>query len=148
MELDYENGIYGFKGEYRWLSNFALFETPVKYNDIWFDSAEQLYQAKKCKRREQFILFDGLTAAQSKEFGKQVELRPDWHEIRLQTMFEVQMIKYNQPKFKALLEQTKGLYIEETNWWGDIFFGVCNGVGENNLGKIIMDVRDNHLFKE
>jgi hypothetical protein len=30
----------------------------------------------------------------------------------------------------------------EGNTWGDTFWGVCNGVGENNLGKTLMNVRE------
>jgi predicted NAD-dependent protein-ADP-ribosyltransferase YbiA (DUF1768 family) len=26
--------------------------------------------------------------------------------------------------------------------WGDRFWGVCNGVGENMLGKLLMQVRE------
>jgi predicted NAD-dependent protein-ADP-ribosyltransferase YbiA (DUF1768 family) len=29
----------------------------------------------------------------------------------------------------------------EGNWWGDVIWGVCNGKGENHLGKILMEVR-------
>jgi hypothetical protein len=29
----------------------------------------------------------------------------------------------------------------EGNFWGDVFWGVCNGVGKNHLGKILMEVR-------
>jgi predicted NAD-dependent protein-ADP-ribosyltransferase YbiA (DUF1768 family) len=29
----------------------------------------------------------------------------------------------------------------EGNSWGDVFWGVCNGIGENNLGKILMEQR-------
>lgn len=145
--LDYENGIYGFNGEYRWLSNFALLEEPVKVCGIKFYTTEALYQACKCKRNDQFVLFDGLTAAESKKFGRQVEMRSDWDSLRLSVMFNVNMIKYKQPKFKMLLGQTRGLYIEEKNSWDDTFFGVCDGVGKNHLGKIIMNIRDNYLFK-
>jgi hypothetical protein len=35
-------------------------------------------------------------------------------------------------------------YLEETNIWKDTFCGVYNGVGENNLGKIIMKTRTYH----
>jgi len=146
--MDKENGIYGFKEEYRWLSNFAALETPIMMYGIKFYTTEQLYQACKCKRMDQFVLFDGLTAAESKKFGKTVEMRRNWSRIRIPVMHRIQMMKYTQPKFKSLLEATKGRYIEETNWWNDTFFGVCNGVGENHLGKIIMDIRDNYLFKE
>jgi predicted NAD-dependent protein-ADP-ribosyltransferase YbiA (DUF1768 family) len=30
----------------------------------------------------------------------------------------------------------------EGNWWGDTYWGVCNGVGENHLGKLLMKIRD------
>lgn len=30
----------------------------------------------------------------------------------------------------------------EGNNWGDTFWGVCNGRGENMLGKLLMEIRD------
>ena len=30
----------------------------------------------------------------------------------------------------------------EGNTWGDKVWGVCDGVGENNLGKTLMRIRD------
>lgn len=45
-------------------------------------------------------------------------------------------------KLRTKLIATGEKYIEETNWWGDIYWGVCNGKGENNLGKILMNVRE------
>lgn len=39
------------------------------------------------------------------------------------------------------LLRTGDAYLEETNNWGDKFWGVCDGEGENHLGKIIMKVR-------
>lgn len=144
--MDRENGIYGFKDEYRWLSNFTTLEYPLYFRNVQFDTTEQLYQACKCKRTEQFLLFDGLTAAESKMFGKQVEIRSDWDKIRIPVMHRIQMLKYQQPKFKALLRETIGLQIYECNNWNDHFFGCdYNLVGENHLGKIIMDIRDNYL---
>ena len=29
----------------------------------------------------------------------------------------------------------------EGNWWKDTYWGVCEGIGENKLGKILMQVR-------
>jgi predicted NAD-dependent protein-ADP-ribosyltransferase YbiA (DUF1768 family) len=29
----------------------------------------------------------------------------------------------------------------EGNWWGDVFWGVCKGVGSNHLGKLLMKLR-------
>lgn len=32
--------------------------------------------------------------------------------------------------------------IVEDNDWGDTFRGICNYEGQNNLGKILMELRD------
>ena len=32
--------------------------------------------------------------------------------------------------------------IEERNCWNDRYWGTVDGIGENNLGKILMSVRD------
>jgi predicted NAD-dependent protein-ADP-ribosyltransferase YbiA (DUF1768 family) len=37
---------------------------------------------------------------------------------------------------------TGDTYLEETNTWGDIWFGVCNGIGKNYLGKMLMEIRE------
>ena len=42
---------------------------------------------------------------------------------------------------------TEDMELIEGNSWGDTFWGVCDGVGENNLGKVLMRVRD-RLNKE
>jgi hypothetical protein len=39
-----------------------------------------------------------------------------------------------------LLDTSDKVLIEENNW-NDTFWGVCNGVGENNLGRLLMQVR-------
>ena len=30
----------------------------------------------------------------------------------------------------------------EGNEWGDTFWGTCDGIGENHLGKILMRIRN------
>ena len=53
-----------------------------------------------------------------------------------------------QAKFKNVTEQemlleTGDAYLEETNYWKDTYWGKCNGVGLNNLGEMLMKIRDN-----
>ena len=44
---------------------------------------------------------------------------------------------------KEMLLATENAYLEETNHWLDRYWGVDeDGVGENNLGKILMAVRE------
>jgi len=49
---------------------------------------------------------------------------------------------YNDPRLKELLRATGDAELVEGNWWGDTFFGVCKGTGENHLGKMLMQVRE------
>jgi hypothetical protein len=42
---------------------------------------------------------------------------------------------------RALLISTGDTQLIEENTWGDTFWGVCNGIGKNMLGIILMDVR-------
>ena len=35
--------------------------------------------------------------------------------------------------------------IVEDNDWGDRFWGICNCEGQNNLGKILMEIRDKNF---
>jgi hypothetical protein len=42
---------------------------------------------------------------------------------------------------KQLLLATGDKELIEGNTWGDTFWGVCNGIGQNHLGKILMAKR-------
>lgn len=56
-------------------------------------------------------------------------------------MYAVCEEKFKQEPFKTLLMRTGESILIEGNTWGDTYFGVCNGVGENNLGKDLMSIR-------
>ena len=45
-------------------------------------------------------------------------------------------------ELKKKLIDTGDATLIEGNTWNDTFWGVCNGVGENNLGKILMKIRE------
>ena len=44
------------------------------------------------------------------------------------------------------MEDTNNEELIEGNTWNDTYWGVCNGRGQNHLGKILMKVRS--LLKE
>ena len=136
------NEIKGFSGEYRWLSNFYQLEYPINFLGQEFNTTENLYQAMKCNDYEDFVTIANSSPALAKKLGRQIKLVKNWDLIRLQTMEFVQLLKYEQPTLRNLLIETGDAYIEETNHWNNTFFGVCNGIGENHLGKIIMKIRD------
>ena len=129
-----------FRGEFDWLSNFFLCQ--VEFEGINFSNVEAAFQAAKCldmKERERFF---GLSGGQAKRLGKRVELRPDWEDVKIDIMRQVLKSKFNQnPELREKLIATGDAELIEGNNWGDTFYGVCRGVGQNHLGKLLMEVR-------
>ena len=71
------------------------------------------------------------------------EVRQDWHDIKFSVLRDLNFQKYrNSPKLRQMLLNTGDAVLEEGNTWGDTYWGICNGVGENNLGKILMEIRE------
>jgi predicted NAD-dependent protein-ADP-ribosyltransferase YbiA (DUF1768 family) len=56
--------------------------------------------------------------------------------------------KFQQEPYKQLLIDTGHVHIQEGNHWYDAYWGVRTdtGKGQNHLGRIIMDIRDELLF--
>jgi len=131
--------IDGFFGEYRWLSNFHLAE--VTYEGVKYPSVENAYQASKWPK-ESRTPFTKCSASDAKKYGKTMRPAPWWIDARIGIMEDLVLQKFTQhPDLQNLLLATDGQEIVEGNYWGDQFWGVCKGEGENNLGKIIMRVR-------
>lgn len=129
-----------FDGEFAWLSNF--FPCKLEFEGLTFDNSEAAFQAAKCLNPIERTKFVGLAAGKSKRLGKKVELRPDWNDIRIDVMREVLRAKFGQNKDLAeKLVATGDAELIEFNNWRDSFWGVCNGKGQNNLGKLLMQVR-------
>lgn len=132
--------IKGFFGPHRFLSNFAT--VKIRFNGLLFPSVEHAYVAAKTldPQKQRFIAhieFPG----EAKQYGKRLELRPDWDITKFDFMRDFLIQKFVQEPYQTKLLNTGDAYIEETNYWDDHVWGVCNGVGENHLGKLLMTVR-------
>ena len=79
-----------------------------------------------------------------KSIGKTIKEQPDWYIQKWAILLYALREKFNKPRYKQLLLNTENLYIEETNWWGDCYFGVDikSGLGFNILGCMIIHVRN------
>ena len=123
------------------LSNF--WECTVVYNGMQFRNSESAFQAQKCVDHSDKYKFIALSGAEAKALGRKVDIRKDWDEVKLKIMYEVLQAKFAQnPDLYNKLKDTGDKEIVETNWWYDKYWGVCNGVGENHLGKLLMWIRD------
>ena len=67
---------------------------------------------------------------------------PEYFTVKVKLMFELVLEKFKQnPELKQKLLETGNQELIEGNTWNDTFWGVCNGQGQNWLGKILMLVR-------
>ena len=139
--------ISSFTGRYRFLSNF--YGAPVEYEGVCYPTVEHAFQAAKTLDEGlRLVVRDSPTPGVAKRFGRGLGLRPSWEKIKLGIMADLVWLKFSEDsRLVVKLLRTKDEELVEGNWWGDDFWGVCNGKGENHLGRILMRVRD-RLRKE
>lgn len=134
--------IDSFQGDYRYLSNF--YPSPLQYEGIRYPSVEHAYQgAKTLNIRQRCVVASFETPGGAKRYGKKLELREDWEDIKLRVMARLLLTKFRPTSMLAWkLELTGDAALIEGNWWGDTFWGVCRGEGENHLGRLLMSIRE------
>lgn len=134
------NTISEFRGEYGFLSNF--YAVPVVFEGLMYLNSEAAFQSAKTTDMSVREEFTHLSAVDAKRRGRYVRLREDWENVKLSVMYQVCWAKFSQNEcLKKRLIDTGDANLEEGNTWGDRYWGTVNGVGENNLGKILMRVR-------
>jgi ribA/ribD-fused uncharacterized protein len=130
-----------FQGKYRFLSNFHPSE--IHYDGIIYPTVEHAYQAHKSAVPEaRQGIADAKTPGDAKRMGKKVHMRANWDLIKRSIMFDLVLLKFaTHPDLRKKLLATDEAELIEGNTWGDVWWGVCNGNGRNELGKILMEVR-------
>ena len=141
--------INSFTGKYRFLSNF--WPCDVEMDGFKYKSVEAAYQASKTDIPALRTPFTNLSPSGAKQLGKKLKLRPNWNQVKLVVMHKLLIQKFWPPtqvdrtELGTLLAETYPKELIEGNYWGDTFWGVSSGVGENHLGKLLMALRD-HLL--
>lgn len=133
--------ISSFSGAYEFLSNF--YPCKICLYNREYPTAEHAFQAMKCVYeldRERIAACP--TPADAKHLGKQIKMRADWNKIRVDVMHGILVQKFSHTELAAKLLATGDEELVEGNTWHDTFWGVCDGVGENMLGKLLMKVRN------
>ena len=77
-----------FKGQYRFLSNFYPLEYPIRFNGFEFWTSEHLYVALKVTQDAglQQIIASFETPGKAKKYGRNLNIRHDWEEIKFRCM--------------------------------------------------------------
>lgn len=145
MNFFQKEPITSFSGQYRFLSNF--YPCEVQFEGILYPSSEHAYMAAKTTDEQLKRLIATIPkASDAKKFCRKVVLREDWDNVRLDYMERILRVKFALPDLRDKLKATQNRILIEGNHWGDTFWGESPvGNGENNLGKILMKIRDSQL---
>ena len=161
--------INSFRKEFYYLSNF--YEIPVTYNGLTYQNNEAAFQAQKTLDEKERMSFTRMNPSEAKHAGRRITLRKDWEAVKVGIMHDIVEAKFRQnPSLAAKLIGTGNVYLEEGkamlflrkstagNTWGDRTWGSqcpvdigfeptgvkrrpVDGKGANNLGRILMDIR-------
>ena len=148
--------INSFTGRWSFLSNF--YPCKIVHQGITYPSTEHFYVSQKVNDDQvingQFypkadvreMIAHVSTPGQVKRFGRNLKLRKDWDDVKLEVMEWCLREKFKDEKLKEMLLQTGDEELIEGNYWHDNFFGSCScekcgNKGENNLGKLLMKIR-------
>ncbi|MBO5435308.1 NADAR family protein [bacterium] len=133
--------INNFRGKFFFLSNF--YSADVKYDGLLYKNNEAAFQAQKTLDLRERKTFAYMSPSEAKKAGRHVKLRPDWETVKYDYMLDICRAKFAQnPALAEQLIATGDEELIEGNDWGDKTWGMVNGEGQNLLGKILMQVRD------
>jgi ribA/ribD-fused uncharacterized protein len=113
-----------------------------------YPTAEHAYQAAKVESLAiKTKIKNCPTPAAAKDWLETHKIKPapGWTNAKkLVVMEEILMIKFvgKEPLLTRALLATGDANLIEGNTWDDTFWGVCNNSGENNLGRLLMKIRE------
>jgi ribA/ribD-fused uncharacterized protein len=134
--------ITSFTGENAFLSNF--YPSKIEVFGSGFETVEHFFQSfKMTNASDAYFVARQPTPGKAKRTAKSLPKRADWELIKQCVMYTGCMMKFSKPEFRLLLLKTEDQLFVEGNTWGDRYWGQCPvGNGQNNLGFILMHIRD------
>lgn len=136
--------IVSFRASFSFLSNF--FPSKIVFDGKMYPTVKHAFQAAKTElEEERNDIQRATTPTRAKRLGRKVALRSDWEEVKMDIMLNLLREKFSDPWFRKKLLKTGTIFLIEGNNWGDQFWGCIfeNGewIGENHLGRLLMQVR-------
>lgn len=140
---------YTTKDQYGYMSNFSRHPLTLMERD-WMTS-EHFYQAQKFEKNGKDFkdVASAMSPKEAAAIGRSRPLRPDWEMIKDDVMRIAVLSKFLQnTDIKDKLVMTHpSILVEHTfndSYWAD----GGDGSGKNQLGKILMEVRETLLLSE
>ncbi len=129
-----------FVGKYSFLNNF--YEASIWIDGKQYKTCEHAYQAHKTLDESvRELIRKAKTPIEAKKLGRCIVLRSDWDQVKIQLMRSFIEQKFENPFLGHKLLETGEIKLVHNNKWNDSFWGICRGVGENWLGKILEETR-------
>lgn len=126
---------------------FSNFQKSIIVRDgISYQSMECFYQAMKTEDLAIRQKIANMEPKEAKTFGKNMNIREDWEDVKDKVMRWGLKRKFSISYYRNLLCQTGSDELVEWNYWHDNYWGHCYcskciGKGQNNLGKMVMEIR-------
>ena len=132
-----------FGGDNAFLSNFHR-DSFSDESGRTYPTLEHAYQAAKATNqfdRERILMAS--TPLKAKQLGAAITTAPDWAERRVAVMDHFLRRKFAPgTQMAEKLLATGTAHLAEGNNWGDTFWGTVNGEGQNVLGELLMQIRN------
>ena len=126
---------------YDFLSNF--YPASVTFEGKQYPTIEHAYQASKTLNSDvRELIRKSPNPMQAKKLGRAIQLREDWNDVKVSIMKLLVAEKFKSPFLAHKLVATGNSQLVMRNFFNDTFWGECRGRGENWLGKILMEVRE------
>jgi N-glycosidase YbiA len=144
-KLDTDTQVFFYEQDFYVLSNFSAFE--LIWKRIVFPTSEHAYHWEKFPHApeiRQSIIYARSAHEAFKVAERHVQYRrSDWHDIRTDLMRDILREKAKQHEYVARkLLQTGDRELIEDSWRDDFWGWGSAHDGQNMLGKLWMDIRD------
>lgn len=149
--------ITDFSGEYAFLSSDFRFDIPIGFGDYLFHNVSQAFEAAKTSDKlARARIAQASSPLIARQISRMSEKETDWKNIQLSIMQNLVERKFtrNLPLLRRLLDTKaaelinggQGNYLQDT-YWGVVWGSSGQGrVGENQLGRLIMKVRQKYQY--
>lgn len=129
-----------FTGKYAFLSNF--YPLPMASEAEIYPTLEHAYQAAKTfDTAQKQKIKEATTPGRARRLGYKATIREDWECAKIDVMRALIWTKFLDQGLRLRLLETGDQELVEGNNWGDRFWGRCEGEGQNWLGKLLMERR-------